>query len=115
MLRREDRHALRMALDLEVEGQRKKGRLKRTWKKQVEEESVKVGLKMEDTLRFKVECWHRQDCCWVEVNLATLTCWRYYQILNIDVSLRQYVGAKYFRGYIPLLTSTKCLKTGDGL
>ena len=29
---------LRRALDIEVEGQRKKGRLKRTWRRQVEEE-----------------------------------------------------------------------------
>ena len=35
------------ALDLEVVGQTKKGR---TWKKQVEEESVKVGLRREDAL-----------------------------------------------------------------
>ena len=41
---REDGHVLRRALDFEVEGQRKKGRLKRTWKRQVGEESVKVGL-----------------------------------------------------------------------
>ena len=31
-------------------GQRKKGRPKRTWKKQVEEESVKIGLRREDGL-----------------------------------------------------------------
>ena len=49
VLRREDGHVLRMALDLEFEGQRMKGRLKRTWKKQVEEESVKIGLRREDT------------------------------------------------------------------
>ena len=41
---------LRMALDFEVKVQRKKGRLKKTWKKQVEEESMMVGLRMEDTL-----------------------------------------------------------------
>ena len=41
---------MRRALDLEVEVQRKKGRLKRTWKKQFEEESVKVGLRREDAL-----------------------------------------------------------------
>ena len=50
VLGREDGHVLRRALDFEVEGQRKKGRPKRTWKKQVEEESVKVGLKREDAL-----------------------------------------------------------------
>ena len=50
VLRREDGHVLRRALNFEVEGQWKKGRLKRTWKKQVEEESVKVGLLREDAL-----------------------------------------------------------------
>ena len=43
VLRREDGHVLR-ALDFEVEGQRKKWRPKRTWKKKVEEEIVKIGL-----------------------------------------------------------------------
>ena len=38
------------ALYFEVEGQRKKGKQKRTLKKQVEEESVKVGLRMEDAI-----------------------------------------------------------------
>ena len=45
-----DDQILRRALDFEIEGQWKKGRLKRTWKKQVEEESVKVGLRREDAL-----------------------------------------------------------------
>ena len=48
VLRREDGNVLRRALQLEVEGQWKKGRLKRTWRKLVEEESVKVGLRKED-------------------------------------------------------------------
>ena len=50
VLRREDCHVLRRALDFEVEGQRKKGRPKRTWKKQVEEKSMKIGLRREDAL-----------------------------------------------------------------
>ena len=50
VLRREDGHILRRALDFKVEGQKKKWRLKRTWKNQVEEESVKVGLRREDAL-----------------------------------------------------------------
>ena len=50
VLRREDDHILRRALDFEVEGQRKKGRQKKTWEKQVVEESVKVGLRREDAL-----------------------------------------------------------------
>ena len=48
--RREDGHVLRSTLDFEVEGQRKYGRMQRTWKKQAEEESVKVGLRREDAL-----------------------------------------------------------------
>ena len=50
VLRREDGLVLRRALDFEVGGQRKKGRPKRTWKKQVEEKSVKVGLRRKDAL-----------------------------------------------------------------
>ena len=44
MLKSEDGHVMRRAFDFEVEGQRKKGWLKRKWKKQVEVESEKVGL-----------------------------------------------------------------------
>ena len=49
-LTREDGHVLRWALDFEVVVQRKKGRLKRTWKMLVEEERAKVGLRREDAL-----------------------------------------------------------------
>ena len=41
---------LRRALIFEIEGQRKKGRLKGTWRKQVEKGSVKVGVNREDAL-----------------------------------------------------------------
>ena len=50
VLRREDGHVLRRAFGFGVEGQGKKGSPKRTWMKQVEEESVKVGLRREDAL-----------------------------------------------------------------
>ena len=50
VLRREDGHVLRRSFDFEAEGQRKKGGSKRTWEKQVEEDSVKVGLMMDDAL-----------------------------------------------------------------
>ena len=50
VLRREDGHVLRSALDFEVEGQMKKGKPKRTWQKQAEEKGVKVGLRREDAL-----------------------------------------------------------------
>ena len=43
VLMREDCHVLRMALIFEDEGQRKKQRRKKTWRKQVEDESVKDG------------------------------------------------------------------------
>ena len=45
---REDGHVLRRAFDFEVDGQRKKGRPKRIWKRLVEEESMKVGLRRKD-------------------------------------------------------------------
>ena len=50
VLSREHGRVLRRALDFEVDGRRKKGRQKRSWKKQVEEESMKAGLRMEDAL-----------------------------------------------------------------
>ena len=59
-------------------------------------EKVGWGRKCEDwlengrcTFPFKVECWRKHDCCWVEVNQATHTCWGYYLILNIGVPLSQ--------------------------
>ena len=51
VLRRDDDSLLRVALNLEVSGKRKRGRPKKTWKKQVEEETEKIGLKKEDALR----------------------------------------------------------------
>ena len=50
VLSREDDHIMRMALDLLFEGQRRKGRPERMWKRQVEEESVKVDFRREDVL-----------------------------------------------------------------
>ena len=50
VLRRNNDTVLRVALDLEVSGKRKRGRPKKTWKKQVEEETEKIGLKKEDAL-----------------------------------------------------------------
>ena len=50
VLRRGDGHFLRRALDFEIEGKRKKWKPKRTWKKEVEEECVKVVLRREDAL-----------------------------------------------------------------
>ena len=50
VLRREDNHVFRKELDFQVEVERRKGSSKRTWKKQVEEESVKVGFGREDAL-----------------------------------------------------------------
>ena len=47
---REDGHILRRASDFEVEGQSMKWRITRTCKKQVEEESMKIGLSREDVL-----------------------------------------------------------------
>ena len=52
MLRRDDDSILRVALNLEVSGKkRKRGRPKKTWKRQVEEETQKIGLKKKNALR----------------------------------------------------------------
>ena len=48
VLRRDDHSVLRVALNLEVSGKRKRGRPKKTWKKQVE-----VGLKKDALNRDK--------------------------------------------------------------
>lgn len=50
VLRRDDGHVLRRALEFEVSGPRKRGRPKKTWKMQVEEESKRVGMGMRDAL-----------------------------------------------------------------
>ena len=79
-------NVLRRALDFEVEGQGKKGRLVRTWMKQVEEESVRFFEQGRCTLLIEVDCWQQCDYYVVEVNLATLTCWGYYWLLGIFLS-----------------------------
>ena len=60
MLRRDDGHVLRKALEFEVKSKRKRGRPKRMWKMQVEKESKSVGLekKKKDAMnrvRWRVE------------------------------------------------------------
>ena len=45
VLRRDDDSALRVALDLEVSCKRNRERPKKTWKKQVQEETENIGLK----------------------------------------------------------------------
>ena len=46
VIRREDDNVLKKAMMMEVNGQRKRGRPKMTWKRQVEESVKKVGLKI---------------------------------------------------------------------
>ena len=50
VLKTDDNSVLRVALNLEVNGKRKRGRVKKSWKKQVEKETERIGLKKEDTL-----------------------------------------------------------------
>ena len=50
VLRRDDWHVLRRALEFEVMGKRRRGRPRKTWKTQVETESKSVGLGREDAL-----------------------------------------------------------------
>ena len=48
VIRKDDDSILKKAMMLEVNGQRKRGRLKMTWRRQVEESEKKVGLKIEE-------------------------------------------------------------------
>ena len=48
VIRREDDNVLKKAMMMEVNGQRKRGRPKMTWKRQVEESVKKVGFKIEE-------------------------------------------------------------------
>ena len=50
VLRSDDGHVLRKALEFEVKGKRKRGQPKKTWKTQVEKESKNVGLEKEDAM-----------------------------------------------------------------
>ena len=48
VIRFDDDNILKTAMMMEVNGKRKRGRPKLTWRRQVEESGKKVGLKMED-------------------------------------------------------------------
>ena len=50
VLRRDDGHVLRKALEFEVKGKRKRGRPKKTCKKQMEKESKSTGLEKKDAM-----------------------------------------------------------------
>ncbi|XP_074636942.1 uncharacterized protein LOC141895105 [Acropora palmata] len=50
VLRRDDKHVLRKALEFEVRGKRKPGRPKKTWKMQVEKESKSLSLVKKDAM-----------------------------------------------------------------
>ena len=50
VLRKDDHSVLRVTQNIEVSGKRKRGRSKKTQKKQVEEETEKIGLKKGDAL-----------------------------------------------------------------
>ena len=50
VLRRDDEHVLRRALEFEMKGKRRRGQPRKTWKMQVERESKSVGMEREDAL-----------------------------------------------------------------
>ena len=50
MLRRDDGHVLRKALEFKVKDKKKRGRPKKTWKTQVEKESKSVRLEKRDAM-----------------------------------------------------------------
>ena len=48
VLRREENNILRKALEFSVSGRRKRGRPKKTWRRQMEDEARKIGLTVKD-------------------------------------------------------------------
>ena len=50
VLRRDNGHVFRKALEFEVKGKRKQERPNKMWKMQVEKESKSIGLEKEDAL-----------------------------------------------------------------
>ena len=48
VFRKEDGDVVRNTLEFNVKGRRKRGRPKRTWRKQVEKEQLKAGLNLKD-------------------------------------------------------------------
>ena len=50
LLRRDDGHVLRKALEFELKGKRKRGQPKKTWKTQVEKESKSDGLEKKNAM-----------------------------------------------------------------
>ena len=65
MLRREDVLVFRIALDFKVKRQRVKAKPRRSWRKQVDKESMNVSEKGRRTLPINVERWCLSDCCWL--------------------------------------------------
>ena len=61
---------MRVALDFEVSGKKKRGRPKKTWKKQVEEETERISLKEDALNRAKVESQNASNCRRNKVNPA---------------------------------------------
>ena len=70
VLRRDDDSVLRVALNLEVSAKKKRGRPKKTCKKQVEEETEKIGLKGGCPETRQVEGPSASNCRRNGVNLA---------------------------------------------
>ena len=52
VLRRDNGHVLKKALEFKVKGKRKQGRPRKTWKRQVEKESKSVGLEKKDAMNL---------------------------------------------------------------
>ena len=79
VLRKDNGDVVKNALEFNVEGQRKRGRPKRTWRKQVEEERLKAGLNLKDAHnRTK---WRECTCHFHEINTATSIKWGQQRII----------------------------------
>ena len=87
VLRMNDGGVLRRALDFEVDFEMKKG-AEEDMEEAVWEWNYEAWFEHgRYNFPIKVECLSKSDCCWVEVNLAILTCWGYCQVLDIGIYL----------------------------
>ena len=75
VLRKEDDDVVRSVLEFNVEGRRKRGRRRRTWRKQAEEKCLKAGLNLKDAHNRSKWRERKSRCNFREVNPATCIKW----------------------------------------
>ena len=95
VLRKEDDDVVRSVLEFNDEGRRKRGRRRRTWRKQVEEKCLKAGLNLKDAHNRSKWRERKSKCNFREVNPATSIKWGQHWIMTLS-SLSSYINTQIF-------------------